>query len=113
MSDWLDLLRAEVARANITDVAARLKQRNGKSFSRPAISRVLSGSYGDTAGIEAAVLEAFSSADCPHLGREIPLTECRSMAERTDPPRQTRAQLAHWRACQHCPNRPAAGRGEE
>ena len=113
MTDWLELLRAEVARTSITEVAQRLLQRNGKPYSRPAISRVLSGDYGDTAGIAAAVLAAYSTATCPHLGRDIPMAECIDMALRTEPPRQSRTQLAHWRACQHCPNRPAAGREEE
>lgn len=106
MSNWLDLLRAEVVRSSIGAVAARLKKRNGNPYSRTAVSLVLSGQYGDTAGIARAVLEALGSVDCPHLGQSIDMPTCRGMSTRTSPPRQHAAQLRHWRACQTCPHRP-------
>lgn len=97
---WFDLLSAEVAKTNKTAVAIKL------GVSRPAISRVMSGSYGaKTDKIAARVLAVYSVVACPYLGQEISPSECAAHAGRAIPTSSPRA-VRHWKACQTCPNRP-------
>ncbi len=110
----LELLRAEVARTSVTAVAARLPRPDGDgTYSRSALSRVLSGSYGDTTAIYAVIEDVLGGVDCPHLAERIAISRCQAMHQRKTPPIQRSEDVAHWRACQHCPRNPATGRGEE
>lgn len=97
---WLALLRAECARTSIAAMAKRL------GYSRTSISLVLAGRYpGQTGRIEASVIKVLERLACPHLGKDIPDSECRSMAFGPAPTHHP-VKLGHWRACQRCPNRP-------
>ena len=59
MTDWLPILRQAIADdpRGITGVAERL------GYSRPAVSRVLSGTYGDPTRLAAKVLATYARTD--------------------------------------------------
>ncbi len=102
MTDWLSLLRQAVDAdpRGITGVAARL------DYSRPAISRVLSGTYRDPSLIAAKVLATYARIDCPHLQVSIAPHECAAYAGRSYGA-ITAADVPHWRACRKCPHNPS------
>lgn len=100
--DWLALLRQAVAddARGKTGVAERL------GYSRPAISRVLAGTYGDTRHLRAAVLATYARIDCPYLARSLAPDECANYAGRSYSAIAA-ADVPHWRACRRCPHKPA------
>lgn len=102
MRDWLPLLRDAIAAdpRRITGVAERL------GYSRPAISRVLSGTYGSTDKVAARVLATYARIDCPHLRTSLAPDECAGYAGRSYSA-ITAADVPHWRACRKCPHNPA------
>lgn len=71
-------------------------------YSREALSRYLSRSYGaNPAQIEAAILARYDIYPCTHNGIEISGPDCQRRA--TAPrPFGGRAKEAHWLACQVC-----------
>jgi len=97
MVDWLDLLKTEVAKSNITQVA------NTIGYARTSVSLALNGKYvGSTDKLAAAVIEAFSDRfQCPHLKQAITKDDCLSFHTRSIPQSNASA-LRHWRACQSC-----------
>ena len=102
MTDWLPILRQAVAddARGITGVAERL------GYTRPAISRVLSGNYKNTSFIAAKVLATYARIDCPHLHESLAPDECAAYAGRSYGA-ITAADVPHWRACRKCPHNPA------
>lgn len=97
----LALLRAEAARRGSIQAVADVIGR-----SRTAVSLALSGRYpaADTRLFEAAVLATLDQVDCPFLGDQVQRERCR-LALGPCPTHAPHA-VAHWRACQACPNRP-------
>ena len=102
MTDWLPLLNQAIADdpRGITGVAERL------GYSRPAVSRVLSGTYGDPSRLAAKVLATYARIDCPHLRTSLAPDECAAYAGRSYGA-ITAADVPHWRACRKCPHNPA------
>lgn len=100
--DWLPILRRAIAEdpRGITGVAERI------GYSRPAVSRVLGGSYGNPDRLGAAVLATYARIDCPHLQTSLAPTECATYAGRSYGA-ITAADVPHWRACRKCPHNPA------
>lgn len=75
-------------------------------YSRPAISRYLSGDYGAQVGkIEAAILKAYDRRICPHDGEEKQPAHCRRIALRPRPYGFPDAESL-WQSCQVCPHKP-------
>ena len=99
---WRALLDAAIAAdaRGITGVAERL------GYSRPAVSRVLSGTYGDPTRLAAKVLATYARIDCPHLRASLAPDECAAYAGRSYGA-ITAADVPHWRACRKCPHNPA------
>lgn len=99
MVNWLDLLKAEVAKSNITQVASQI------GYARTSVSLALSGKYvGSTDRLATAVLKAYSDRfQCPHLGQAVTKHECNRFSLRSIPQSNASA-LRHWRACQACPH---------
>lgn len=97
MVNWIDILRVEVAKSNITQVAAKL------GYARPSISLALSGNYkGSTDKLATAVLNTFDAGIfCPHLQQPIGDDDCAEFQSRPIPQSNASA-LRHWRACQNC-----------
>lgn len=103
MDDWLVVLKEAVAAdpRGIAGVAQRL------GYSRPAVSRALSGTYGDTTRLAAAVCAVFARIDCPHLKTSLAPQQCQAYASRSYSA-ITAAEVPHWRACRRCPHKPEA-----
>lgn len=101
-ADWLALLHQAIADdpRGITGVAERI------GYSRPAVSRVLSGTYGNPERLAAAVLAAYARIGCPHLHTSLSPQECAGYAGRSYSA-ITAADVPHWRACRKCPHNPA------
>lgn len=99
--DWLAVLERAVAidPRGITGVAERI------GYSRPAVSRALAGSYGDTTKLAAAVQRELVRIDCPHLATTITAPQCRDYASRSYTA-ITAADVPHWRACRRCAHKP-------
>lgn len=91
----LALIRAEVYASSKTAVAIRL------GYSRPAVSRLLSGTYGDPDQLLRTALVVLDSVACPHTGRDEPRALCAEQA-RSEPPTHNPFRLAHWHACRRC-----------
>lgn len=91
----LSLIRAEVSASSKAAVAMRL------GYSRPAVSRLLSGTYGDPDQLLRTALTVLDSVTCPHTGREEPRALCAEQA-RSEPPTHNPFRLAHWHACRRC-----------
>ena len=106
MSDWLNILREEVAKPRtIQAVADQL------GYSRVTISRALSEKYdGSTDKIRAKVIATFfDRIVCPHTNADLAQADCEFI--RTGPMPQSDAKaLDQWTACQFCPNNPNARR---
>jgi len=94
----LALARAAVESASITAVAEAL------GYSRPALSRYLSGAYPSPGPIEAAIVSRYDRRQCPHIGCEVPPEYCHQRALAPEP-FGGRARLLHWQACQQCPHK--------
>ena len=76
-------------------------------YSRPALSRYLSDSYGaDGKDIEAAINMHFDSRICPHLTKKVTLDFCQQKALAARPVKAGSAREQHWLACQACPIKP-------
>mgnify|MGYP001773429957 CR=1 FL=1 len=105
MTDWLDTLRAEVAKASLRRVAEKLRGGNGYP-SETLLSQVLNGKYkGQTERLQRLVEGYFHGASvaCPVLG-EITRDRCdhqqRLPFAATNPTR-----VALYRACRGgCPH---------
>lgn len=108
MSDWIALLKSAVENdpRGISGVADRLPRKDGKPYSRPAISRALSGTYGNTEHLQRVVLATLARIDCPHLQVSLAPQECADYAGRRYGA-ITAAEVPHWRACRKCPHNPA------
>lgn len=107
MNDWLALLRAAIDAdpRGITGVAERL------GYSRPAISRVLAGSYGNTEKVARSVLATFARVDCPYLRSTLAPHECADYAARRYSAISA-ADVPHWRACKRCAHNPLKKEGK-
>lgn len=100
MKDWLTILREEVGKTSMAEVAAKLDYNN-----HTTISLVLKGTYpAKTDKVAAKVLETFARLTCPHTSIEITHAECRKLATSAVPTSSPQA-MRHWRACQSCPNK--------
>lgn len=112
MSNWLDLVEAEVAASgSISATAIRI------GVSRSALSQIINkcGPYGtgkaSVAKVAEKAVQALTKIHCPFLtefhGQATVITgaECRSHADRDSPPINNPRELRHWRACQGCPHR--------
>lgn len=97
MVDWLDLLKAEVAKANITQVADAI------GYARTSVSLALNGKYiGSTDNLAAAVIRTYSDrVTCPFLGTPLTRSECDGFRLQAIPQSNASA-LRHWRACRCC-----------
>lgn len=100
-TDWRVLIEQAIDTdpRGITGVAMRL------GYSRPAVSRVINGTYGSTENFAKAVLAAYARIDCPHLKTSLAPDECRNFAGRSYRA-ITAAEVPHWRACKRCPHKP-------
>lgn len=78
-------------------------------YSRPAVSRYMSGTYGESVtAIEAAILKAYDKRVCPHDQEEKQPDQCRRIALRPRPHGFPDAE-ERWLACQSCPHKPERG----
>lgn len=95
----LALVRAAVEASSINAVAAEI------DYSRPAVSRYLSGDYPSLGPIEAAIVSRYDRRHCPHIDEEVAPEYCirRALAPQ---PFGGNARLAHWQACQRCEHKP-------
>ena len=91
----LTLIRTEAAATSKAAVARRL------GYTRPAVSRLLSGSYGCPDQLLRTALVVLDSVACPHTGRDEPRALCAEQA-RSEPPTHNPFRLAHWHACRRC-----------
>lgn len=107
--DWLGLLRAELAKGKSISQIAR-----ETGMARPSVSMLLSGTYPAqsldivTRKFGAKVVRLYLSQQlCPHLGRGIPMDDCRGYAAA---PMSTSnpEKLRHWRACRQCALNPVS-----
>lgn len=74
-------------------------------YSRPALSRYMSDSYGAGAEkIESAIKAHFDTRHCPHLSKPVMLEYCQQKSQAARPLKSGSAREAHWLACQACPN---------
>lgn len=99
----LALARAAVEASSIAAVAVAL------GYSRPAVSRYLSGGYPSLGPIEAAIVSRYDRRHCPHIGAEVSPDYCRQRALAPEP-FGGNARLAHWQACQRCEHKPKEDR---
>lgn len=99
----MTLLRAEVARTDVSKAARRLE------YSRPAVSMVLAGTYaGKPDKLLERVLDVLGAHQCPHLGAEISRRDCADHHGRAMPT-GSRNAFRHWQACQQCTHRNEGG----
>lgn len=100
---WLTLMRSERQRGKSVSQIAR-----ETGMARPSVSMLLSGTYPAqsldivTRKFGAKVVRLYLSQQlCPHLGRGIPMDDCRAHASA---PMSTSnpEKLRHWRACRQC-----------
>ncbi|MGE5621486.1 MAG: LacI family transcriptional regulator [Candidatus Bathyarchaeota archaeon] len=104
MSRALELVFAQVA-------GGKTKQQVAIDigYSRPAVSRYMSGTYGESvAAIEAAILKVYDRRVCPHDHEEKQPDQCRRIALRPRPHGFPDAE-ERWLACQSCPHKPERG----
>lgn len=95
--DWLSILKDEVAKTSMADVAAKLGYNN-----HTTISLVLKGTYpAKTDKVAANVMETFARLTCTHSGIELTYAECHKLANSPVPTSSPQA-MRHWRTCQTC-----------
>ena len=93
---WMKLLTEAVARTSRNAVAEEI------GVSRTTISLVLAEKYpAKTDKIAALVIDTYGKVNCPALGEEITLSQCKKHHESAPPTSSPRA-MRHWRACQTC-----------
>jgi DNA-binding transcriptional regulator YdaS (Cro superfamily) len=90
-----------------TELGSRAAVARELGVSRSAISQAIDGRYpGDTGRIKAKIIERYAEAvACPHLGRDIPPTECRRHRSRPTTSASPTA-FAFARACRACVHNP-------
>lgn len=99
----MELLRAEVARTDLSKTARRL------GYSRPAVSMVVAGTYaGRPDRLLERVLDVLGTHQCPHLGAEIAHRTCAEHHSRPMPT-GSRSAFRHWQACRRCAHRTQGG----
>lgn len=98
----MNLLRRAVAKPSSIAAVAR-----SLGYTRPALSRLLSGSYGDSDTLLRTALQRLDSVGCPHTGREEPRALCAEQSA-AEPPTHNPFRLAHWHACRRCEHFPEA-----
>jgi len=75
---------------------------------RSALSMVLSGTYPARPGrVAALLLRALDGWTCPYTSERILPEACAATALAAAPTHRP-DRMAHWRACQQCPSRPAS-----
>jgi hypothetical protein len=91
----LERLKAEVARTNITQVAAKM------GVPRCTLSLVVRDKYpANPKNILDKFEDAFGRILCPHLNIELKRSECLDYSSKPRP--SNPIGLAHWRACRNC-----------
>lgn len=101
MSHALNLTQAQLA-------AGKTRQQIAIEigYSRPAVSRYMSGSYGDgIEKLEAAILKVYDRRDCPHTGEAIAPEVCQKKALGPKPFGGAERRT-WWLCCQTCPHKP-------
>lgn len=79
---------------------------NEIGYSRPAVSRYLSGTYGDSvAAVETALLKTYDRRICPVDKKEKPAEYCQRNAL-TPRPHGFPDADSLWKTCQSCPHKP-------
>ena len=101
MSDFMEILKREVAATSVAAVARRI------GYARSSVSNLLNDNYPSSPRkIGARIMEVFSAdISCPFLKRDIAAAECREAREAPMPTNNAR-RLRHWTACRRCPNNP-------
>lgn len=101
MSRARELLQQQVsAGVPLSQIAEQI------GYSRPAVSLYARGKYErDCTAIEAALLRAFDTRECPYTGETVTPETCTRKAL-SPRPFGGRARLAWWTCCQTCPHRP-------
>lgn len=96
--DWMEILREEVAKSNVTEVARQM------GYARSTISLVVHGRYpGDPHKVAARVIEVFSDRRlCPHTQQTISAADC-AETHSAPMPTSNAKRLRHWTACRACP----------
>lgn len=95
--EWMQALRAAALRMGGNAAVGRLL-----GFSRPAISRVLNGSYGKTDKAQAAVHRLLlDPVECPGLQQVIDKATCQSWRAR-EFDASNHVCVAMYRACRAC-----------
>lgn len=98
--DWLEVLRAEVAKSSIAKVAKKL------GYSPAVVSLVLAEKYqGNTDNVMQQVVNMYMVIQCPYLETQIILNDCRTFALGRAPTHSPH-KMQHWRACRRCPLKP-------
>jgi hypothetical protein len=96
--EWMQALRAAVERMGGVAPVARLLD-----YSRPAISRVLHGSYSNTAKVRDAVERLLlHPIQCPGLNQVIDTATCQGWRSRPFDA-SNHVNVAMYRACRACP----------
>lgn len=93
--------------ARVATVGTKAGVAGELGVTRTAVSQALAGKYpADTRRLAVKILERYADGiACPHLKRDLPPTECRSLRERPLPTSPL-AAVKHWQACRHCRNNP-------
>jgi DNA-binding transcriptional regulator YdaS (Cro superfamily) len=111
MSSFTQLDEVALALVNrrVGELGTRAAVAAELEISRSGLSQALDGKYpADTRRLRARIVERYAGGvSCPHLGREITPTLCRTWRER---PLQSclasRETVKHWQACQACAENP-------
>lgn len=101
VKNWIELLKAEVARTSATEVGQKI------GYARTSVLLAANGKYkGSTDKIAAAVMQAFGgeAVHCPHLDQTLTPADCRDYHSRPIPQSSAPA-LKHWLACRNCEHR--------
>jgi hypothetical protein len=96
-----ELFERALATHGPVEVARRCGYKN-----HTIVSLIAAGKYqANTDRFGVKVLTAFGTVACPHLGCDIPRTDCAGHALRSVPT-SSPEKLRLWVACQACPHRP-------
>lgn len=96
----------QLAQAQIAAGKTRQQVGDEIGYSRPAVSRYLSGTYGDgVEKLEAALLKTYDRRDCPHTGEALAPDVCRKKALGPKPFGGAERRT-WWLCCQTCKNKP-------